>query len=85
MKHIRLIDTMYQYNNTDQTTIKGNIKRLMKQNSTERKKITDMCNISVHTGHSYTNVANPNKPGLYNLCILAAYWEIDITELLRDH
>ena len=78
-----LIDIKNKYNATSQETIKSNLKYLMKHHDTKYNTIIELLDISHHTAYSYTNKANSNKPDLYNLMILAYYFNIDVTELFK--
>jgi hypothetical protein len=85
MTYSTLINTREKYCNTDQAIIKNNIKRLMSEHNTTHKDITQLLNISLHTSYSYLNKTNINKPEIYNMLILADYWKVDITEMMKDH
>lgn len=84
MKYTTLMTIKELYTHTTQETIKDNIKRQMEHNNTKHNDLIELCTIKLQTAYSYTNKANKAKPDLLNLLILASYWKIDITELLRD-
>lgn len=85
MDYHTLIEIKELFTNTSQETIKDNIKRQMEHNNTKHGELVELCTIKLQTAYSYTNKANKAKPDLLNLLILANYWKMDITELLRDH
>lgn len=85
MKYTTLMTIKELYTHTTQETIKANIRQQMEHNNTKHNDLMKLCTIKLQTAYSYTNKANKAKPDLYNLLILANYWSIDITELLRDH
>lgn len=81
MDYIELIEYRKAYELADQETIKANIKRLMNVNNIKHDKLCALLNISLHTAYSYTNKANNNKPELYNLIILASFFEISVLDM----
>lgn len=83
MYYIELIEIKSQYEKTEQETIKSNIKKHMEANKTKYKDMRQLLKISEHTAYSYTNKANSNKPDLYNLLILAHYWNVSIYNLFK--
>lgn len=84
MHYIRLLEIKRLYDNTDQETIKANIKRLMLLNDMKHPQLAALLGIKLHTSYSYTNKANSNKPELFNLLVLASYFTVTIDELLTD-
>lgn len=85
MNYTTLMIIKKLFTDTSQETIKANIRRQMESNNTKHSELVELCTIKLQTAYSYTNKANKAKPDLLNLLILASYWKIDITELLRDH
>ena len=83
MTYQDLIHIRECYNEALQTTIKDNIKRLMKEHKVKHDQLVKLLSISSHTAYSYTNKANNNKPELYNLLILSYYFNVSIYEILE--
>lgn len=83
MNYKELIQIKELYTNTEQETIKANIKRLMSDTGTKHAQIGKLLGISLHTSYSYTNAANKGKPDLYNLLILASYFNVTIKDILK--
>lgn len=83
MNYKELIQIKELYTNTEQEVIKANIKRLMSNTGTKYKDICELLGISQHTSYSYTNAANKGKPELYNLLILASYFNVSIHDILN--
>lgn len=83
MDHKELLEIKRIYEETAQETIKGNIKHLMTINKVKHATMAEILGISQHTAYSYTNAANKGKSDLYNLLILANYFNIHVKELLK--
>lgn len=83
VNYIELVDAKRIYNQTAPEVIKGNIRRYMTATKTKHDKVAELLDITGHTAYSYTNRSNKGKPDLYNLLILADYFNIDVKELLE--
>lgn len=84
MDYKELLALKQRYNAAQAPIIKSNIKRLLSDSHHKHSLLIELLEVSYHTAFAYTNPANTGKPELYNLMIIADYFNIDVDSLFKQ-
>jgi len=83
MTYEQLLKYKTLYDELDKESIKERIRDLLAAHNLKAGSLSEILGISNHAAYSYTKKDYGAKPPLYNLLMLAAYFNVDVEYFLR--